>query len=72
MKDLIPCPFCGKGEFEYRENTYWTGMRSVLISVDLNHWCGDYTGLPRQKIYITAKTKEDCILKWNERYLNLD
>lgn len=64
---MKPCPFCYAGEFDFRENTHWTGMRSVLVSVDMTHWCGDAYGLPRMTVKITAKTKDECINKWNER-----
>jgi len=69
MSDTFePCPFCGNGETELKENTFWTGMRSKLISVDLIHWC-DIDGPPplRRVVKITGKTREDAISAWSFR-----
>ena len=68
MNKLKPCPFCGGNELDFRDNTYWTGMRSALISVDLTHRCVSMVGMPRQSVSITAKTKQECIEIWNIRH----
>lgn len=59
---LLPCPFCGDGETRIDEQSFWTGMRSQVISVSVRHWCPKN---PLQSyIEIKAKTREDAIKMW--------
>lgn len=70
--ELKPCPLCGDGQEEFKENTHWTGVRSVVVSVDLMHWCKNSGSLPRTFVKITAKTKEECVEIWNTRHNPLE
>lgn len=70
--ELKPCPLCGEGSEEFKENTHWTGMRSIVVSVDLIHWCKNSGSLPRAFVKITAKTKEECVEIWNTRHNQLE
>jgi hypothetical protein len=68
--ELIACPFCGAGETNIRENTHWTGMRSVVLSVEVCHWCeqkGQISTATR-KFSIVGKTREEAIANWNTRH----
>ena len=63
--ELSPCPFCKAGETRIDEQTYWTGMRSQILSVSVKHWC------PKSPltsfIEMKAKTKEEAVALWNTR-----
>lgn len=65
--DLLPCPFCGAGEFRVEESTHWTGMQSVVLSVTVRHWCPRPEGQPMSHIALAGKTREDAIARWNRR-----
>ena len=67
---LIPCPFCGAGETQIRPNTYWTGMRSQIISVEVRHWCEETTGVRGSSVTMRAQTEDEAIAKWNKRAHN--
>lgn len=66
---LKPCPFCKDGENNIRENYHNPTMSGGIkepISVDITHWCkGD--GLPRRRIIITGRTRQEAIEAWNSR-----
>ena len=65
---LKPCLWCQDGETEFKNNQHWTGTRYHVNSVDLVHWCGDGSAvMPRRRIVITAKTREECVAAWNTR-----
>lgn len=64
---LLPCPFCGAGEIVIKDNTYWTGMSSQVISVEVYHWCEETTGVRGSHITMRAKTRAEAIEKWNKR-----
>ncbi len=66
--DLLPCPFCGGGETEVQEETYWTGMRSAISSVSVRHWCPRAEGQLQNLFDVKAKTREGAIAKWNTRH----
>lgn len=63
---LLPCPFCGAGEYRIDRHTYWTGMRSSLLSVSLRHWCAK-GALLHAGMEFRAKTMEEAAARWNER-----
>ncbi len=72
MDTLNPCPFCGSNEMQsmvIKENKYWTGQSSVVISASLTHWCTRIEGQPQSRIEIAGKTKEDAIRFWNQRHV---
>ena len=65
--NLAACPFCGAGEFKLYDNTHWNGMRSVVISVVLNHLCLRCENGLQCDISFKAKTRKDVIDIWNKR-----
>lgn len=65
--DLPPCPFCGAGETIIKPQTYWTGMRSEVISVEVRHWCEDPTGVRGSHVTMRAKTEAEAVAKWARR-----
>lgn len=65
--DLLPCPFCGAGETQVRENTHWTGMSSVIISVEVMHWCPRQTGVRGSGVQMRGKTEDEAVAAWNRR-----
>lgn len=67
MSRLAPCPWCAAGEYDFRENKHWTGMRDRLLSVDLVHWCDPRGVLPRLTVTLTARTAAECAEAWNRR-----
>jgi len=64
---LKPCPFCAAGETQVTESTHWTGMRSVVISARIRHWCPRIEGQPQSYMEIAGKTRDDAVAKWNRR-----
>lgn len=66
---MKPCPFCGKGTTAITYQTYWSGMRSVPLSVTLHHWCvkDEKDEFVTNKITIRARDKVQAIEKWNNR-----
>lgn len=68
--NLLPCPFCGGTETQIRPNTYWTGMKSLVMSVEIHHWCAREEGVRGSHIVIRAKTETEAIERWNKRESN--
>jgi len=64
--NVSPCPFCGDTSVYIKENTYWTGMRSKVVSVELYHWCNKYC-IVHGCMKWTFKTEEDAIDFWEKR-----
>ncbi len=69
LKRLLPCPFCGDGITEFRNNGQtWLGMKySAPISVSVLHWCKDAPG-PSRVIERVGLNKEQAIKRWNMRF----
>lgn len=65
--DILACPFCGAGTTVVEPQTYWTGMRSEIISVEVRHWCEATTGVQGSRITMRAKTEQEARSKWNKR-----
>jgi hypothetical protein len=68
--ELLPCPFCGAGTFDIRENTRWNGgMRpSTLVSVEVRHWCEPIEGQPHPRVIIrVGRDEESAVKSWNTR-----
>ncbi len=64
---LLPCPFCGGAETLIKQNKYWTGMQSVIISVDVYHWCPRETGIRGSCVTMRGKTQAEAVERWNRR-----
>lgn len=67
---LHPCPFCGAGETLLDEQTYWTGMRSQVLSVTLRHWCAAAADeFVRGSVSIRCRDEQQAVEQWNRRAL---
>ncbi len=64
---LLPCPFCGEGETEIRENTMWSGQSQVILSVSIRHFCPRELGQPTRAIERIGRDRESAIKAWNQR-----
>lgn len=65
--DILPCPFCGAGEFREDVQSYWTGQRSVPVSYALRHWCAKVDGIFGCHTEVRGKTREATVAQWNRR-----
>lgn len=65
---LLPCPFCGGGVTEFRDNgQVWVGTKySEPTSVSVRHWCEELPG-PSRMIERIGRDKEQAIERWNMR-----
>lgn len=70
---LLPCPFCGSGEFSFRDSTMWTGMRSAVTTSRLYHWCEHTDEHPHLKSVLETKgkTREEVVKRWNTRVVDV-
>lgn len=62
---LLPCPFCGEGETEVRENLFRNGQHKRVHSYTLLHYCGT----PQLLIKIVRPTETELKVAWNKRLL---
>lgn len=67
--NLEPCPFCGAGETQIRENgKMWLGMRySEPASVSVFHFCDHVEGQPSRAIERCGRDLDSAIMLWNKR-----
>lgn len=67
--ELLPCPFCGSGKTEIRENGRpWLGMRyGDPSSVSVRHWCEPIDGQPSRMIERVGRDRAAAIAAWNTR-----
>ncbi|WP_455872126.1 hypothetical protein [Serratia proteamaculans] len=61
--ELKPCPFCGDVEMTITPNQTWTGMRYVINSYTLRHFCS-----ARDIIHITRNTEAELMAAWCHRH----
>lgn len=66
---LLPCPFCGAGQTQFRENgKVWSGTRySTPASVSVFHHCEKPAGQPHRAIERVGRDLESAIAAWNAR-----
>lgn len=69
---LLPCPFCGRGTTEIRDNgKTWQGMSyGEPISVSVLHWCESLPG-PSRPIERIGRDRTQAIERWNMRHNKL-
>lgn len=66
--NLLPCPFCGAGKTEIREDRPWLGMRyGEPSSVSVRHWCAPVVGQPSRMIERVGRDRAAAIAAWNMR-----
>jgi hypothetical protein len=67
---LRPCPLCGGKNTRIDESTYWTGMRSEVVSATLRHWCEPVCGdvFANRTINIRARNEAQATDIWNRRH----
>lgn len=67
--DILPCPFCGAGTTQFRENgRIWSGMKySEPSSVSVEHWCEKIDGQPSRMIERVGRDRASAIEAWNRR-----
>lgn len=46
---------------------HWSGMRNIVLSVELRHWCDDQSGVNRVFVSAKGKTEENAVDQWNRR-----
>lgn len=68
-EELLPCPFCGAGNTEIRDNgKVWTGMDySAPTSTSVFHQCTPITGQPSRAIERVGRDRASAIAAWNQR-----
>lgn len=66
---LKPCPFCGAGETQIRENgRVWLGTRyGTPSSVSVWHWCAPVDGQPNRGIERVGRDHASAVDAWNLR-----
>jgi hypothetical protein len=67
-REMLPCPFCGAGKTEIREDRPWLGMRyGEPTSVSVRHWCEPIEGQPSRMIERVGRDRAAAIAAWNMR-----
>lgn len=66
---LLPCPFCGAGNTEIRENgKVWSGMGYTRpTSTSVFHHCTPTAGQPSRAIERVGRDRASAIAAWNQR-----
>lgn len=66
---LLPCPFCGAGKTELRENDRpWLGTRyGEPVSISVRHWCEPVVGQPSRVIERVGRDLASAVAAWNRR-----
>src|SRR5690606_25357581 len=66
--ELLPCPFCGAGKTEIRENRPWLGTKwGEPVSVSVRHWCDHVDGQPSRMIERVGRDRAAAVAAWNMR-----
>ena len=70
LERLLPCPFCGKGNFDLAYNgRIWAGTHwGTPASISVRHWCPHIDGQPGP-VMIERKGRdlESAVAAWNMR-----
>ena len=68
-RELLPCPFCGAGTTEIRQNGRpWLGTRyGDPSSVSVRHWCEPIDGQPSRMIERAGRDRAAAVAAWNMR-----
>lgn len=68
-RELLPCPFCGAGTTEIRENGRpWLGAKwGEPVSVSVRHWCEPIEGQPSRMIERVGRDRAAAVAAWNMR-----
>ncbi len=66
---LLPCPFCGAGNTEIRDNgKVWSGMGyTAPTSTSVFHHCTPAAGQPSRAIERVGRDRASAIAAWNQR-----
>lgn len=66
---LLPCPFCGAGNTEIRDNgKVWSGMGyTAPTSTSVFHHCRPVAGQPSRAIERVGRDRASAIAAWNQR-----
>ncbi len=66
---LQPCPFCGAGNTEIRDNgKVWSGMGyTAPTSTSVFHHCRPMAGQPSRAIERVGRDRASAIAAWNQR-----
>ncbi|ABX35835.1 hypothetical protein Daci_3197 [Delftia acidovorans SPH-1] len=67
--ELLPCPFCGAGNTEIRDNgKVWSGMGyTAPTSTSVFHQCRPVAGQPSRAIERVGRDRASAIASWNQR-----
>ncbi len=67
--ELLPCPFCGAGNTEIRDNgKVWSGMGyTAPTSTSVFHQCRPVAGQPSSAIERVGRDRASAIAAWNQR-----
>lgn len=70
-QELKPCPFCGAGETQIKENgRMWLGQcYSDPVSVSVRHWCAPADGQPSRMIERIGRDEASAVSAWNTRII---
>jgi hypothetical protein len=66
---LKPCPFCGGGTTDIKENRLPPKMNGPgsIISVEIRHWCPQTPGCIGGHISVRGRDMESAVNAWNRR-----
>lgn len=71
-EELLPCPFCGAGEYRIEEKrlhngVYMDGSLPAVIFGEITHWCEKEEGQPQSIMNFKGRDRGDAIAIWNTR-----
>lgn len=70
---LMPCPFCGAGStVSEADGKHWTGMRYVVLSWTVRHWCHVEEGRFPPLLNVRGRDQQQAEERWNKRATHVD